>query len=432
MSEIPDIKPFVSPVVPARKRNVFDEDYIPYDTPVKQEPGTSTAPSHTVIGHLTDQPDEIAKAVKQELIDSTVKDIADKHSSSCALNVFVQECGGASGFRIEDVQSLISADSGYAASTHTLHTASRLQTARRGRRNSSNTGIVHTPMVTTTTIPTIEPLPVVMSIDQSIYSTSMPTTQSTLHMEMSSTPTVTTAASILHVVMPHLQTGNMPSTSSTATPALCVVTKPTVSATTTISSPATLTMQTDDSSIISICTGNKPALSMVSHDTLTVNTPTTSDVLTTPDTSQALPVVTAPNKSSEAKEPTDTNVRWSRILNRMVKTTTDKPEHDPEPLTEPSSTTTTTDEYFEVLTYEQDYIVHLSKNNIITHQPVVKLSKLTQAEISTSQEQASGADSGTSSSTYKSPPPKKTPLFPTKENTIQGKDQGLMYNKRQE
>ena len=39
------------------------------------------------------------------------------------------------------------------------------------------------------------------------------------------------------------------------------------------------------------------------------------------------------------------------------------------------------DEYFEVLTYEQDDIVHISKKDIIKYQPAVKLLRLTPSEI---------------------------------------------------
>ena len=113
---VPDIKPFASTGLPIQPKSVFDKDYLPPGITIKQEPGMQGIPSHRVIGQIIDQPDNVAKSIKQELIDSTVKDIAEKHSASCALNVFVQEHGGASGLHIEDVWSLIQLPSTHIAS----------------------------------------------------------------------------------------------------------------------------------------------------------------------------------------------------------------------------------------------------------------------------------------------------------------------------
>ena len=110
---VPDIKLFASTGLPIQPKSVLDKDYLPSGITIKQEPGMQGIPSHRVIGQIIDQPDDVAKLIKQELIDSTVKDIAEKHSASCALNVFVQEHGGASGLGIEDIQSLIQSPSSH-------------------------------------------------------------------------------------------------------------------------------------------------------------------------------------------------------------------------------------------------------------------------------------------------------------------------------
>ena len=129
VTPIPDIKPFDATGTPGPHKNVFDVDYIPQEITIKQEPGSQVASSHTVFGHIIDQPDAIAKAIKQELIDSTVKDIADKHSASCTLNVFIKDHGGASGLCIEDVRSLIMDTSIPEVAPHSIK---KLQTAGRG------------------------------------------------------------------------------------------------------------------------------------------------------------------------------------------------------------------------------------------------------------------------------------------------------------
>ena len=126
---VPDIKPFTTTGLPIQPKSIFDKDYLPPGITIKQEPSIQGMPSHRVIGQIIDQPDDVAKSIKQELIDSTVKDIAEKHSASCALNVFVPEHGWASGLHIEDVRGLI-----HLPSTHiTTEVKQRLQTAKRGR-----------------------------------------------------------------------------------------------------------------------------------------------------------------------------------------------------------------------------------------------------------------------------------------------------------
>ena len=50
------------------------------------------------------------------------------------------------------------------------------------------------------------------------------------------------------------------------------------------------------------------------------------------------------------------------------------------------SATANKDEYFEVLNYEQDDIVHLSKKDIIKHQPTVQLLRLWPDEIRAAQQ----------------------------------------------
>ena len=96
----------------------------------------------------------------------------------------------------------------------------------------------------------------------------------------------------------------------------------------------------------------------------------------------------------------------------MVETTEDNHESDAKPPTElAGDTADEMSEYFEVLMYKQDDVVYLSKNDIIAHQPAVKLFQLTPAEIAAAQDQVSRVDLGTRSSTDKSLPPKKHPCF---------------------
>ena len=169
---IPDIKPFDAADMHGPQKSVFDADYILQEITIKHEPGSQVAATHTVISHIIDQPDVVAKAIKQELIDSTVKDIVDKHSASCALNVFVQEHGGASGLHIEDVRSLIMETSTPKVMPHTTQ---QLQTARRGQRTFVQRANVGSLKLMAPKTSGNTSLSVVTKLDQSI-STSTPTT----------------------------------------------------------------------------------------------------------------------------------------------------------------------------------------------------------------------------------------------------------------
>ena len=91
--------------------DVFDVDYEPPLEPdltlVKSEP-VETGNSLKV-GHIINQPAGIARAIKQELIDSAVQSVVEHHSSECELREYVQSQGQA-GLCIEVVQTLINAD----------------------------------------------------------------------------------------------------------------------------------------------------------------------------------------------------------------------------------------------------------------------------------------------------------------------------------
>ena len=91
--------------------DVFDVDYIPPTVPdltlVKSEPEDTT--NSQIVGHIINQPANVARTIKQELINNAVQSVVECHSSECELSQYVQS-QGAAGLHIEDVRSLISAD----------------------------------------------------------------------------------------------------------------------------------------------------------------------------------------------------------------------------------------------------------------------------------------------------------------------------------
>ena len=63
-----------------------------------------------IIGHITSQPPYLAKQIKQEIIDTATQNVMEKHTQDCALNKFIQEWQSNTGLCIEDVRTLITAD----------------------------------------------------------------------------------------------------------------------------------------------------------------------------------------------------------------------------------------------------------------------------------------------------------------------------------
>ena len=163
---------------------------------------------------------------------------------------------------------------------------------------------------------------------------------------------------------------------------LCVVTTCTVSAT--IAPTLSVVMQSSEPSKSTYTTAAFPVVTPAVFPQATTSTPT-----------DALPMVTHAT-------------RWSQIQNCPVEGRVDDPASE---CPEQSNKTTTVHcehEYFEVLTYNQDDIIHLSKSEIIKHQPAVKLARLHPDKISKAVSQPpSDSDNTTNSSMEKSPLTKK-------------------------
>ena len=105
--EIDELEP-PKPVPNMTSPTVFDIDYVP----IKQESSDSTEESTSaVIGHLLHQPVNVAKEIKQELINCAAHTIAGRHTESCEIAQFVSDKGCSwSTLQIEDVRSLLSAE----------------------------------------------------------------------------------------------------------------------------------------------------------------------------------------------------------------------------------------------------------------------------------------------------------------------------------
>ena len=106
--EIDELEP-PKPVPNMISPTVFDIDYVL----VKQESSDSAEENTSaVIGHLLHQPANVAKEIKQELINCAAHTIAGRHTESCEIAQFVSDKGSScSTLQIEDVRSLLSVGS---------------------------------------------------------------------------------------------------------------------------------------------------------------------------------------------------------------------------------------------------------------------------------------------------------------------------------
>ena len=245
--------------------HILHPDYLPKGVIIKQEPPDATS---SIIGEIISQPAFVARGIKQELLDSATQSIVEKHSSTCQINQFIQECG-MTGLRIEDVRTLITADD------HVTKITAEQEASNLGNQLNVLVPESALPVVTATGIaipPNTSPITMVASI-------AMKTTLSVVTPEradikkvtdMTPLPVLTTtmasATSISDKTLPVV-------TSSSAQSALHVVT----TAMTSITLPVVTTTQSDGGSTGATSRQwsritNKPLEKADSNKTVTNNT----------------------------------------------------------------------------------------------------------------------------------------------------------------
>ena len=137
---------------------VLDADYVPPGIYIKEDPSEERSETtHQTIGEIITQLDYIAKAIKQEVLDTTTTaiDITHKHSSTCELNKNVEMHGGIDNLCIEDIRTLIQADQAVFPEMIPVTTTTNTQDTDTGKRAGSV--ITHTELPS----PTDDALPVV-------------------------------------------------------------------------------------------------------------------------------------------------------------------------------------------------------------------------------------------------------------------------------
>ena len=358
--EIPaEQKPELLPDVPMM--SILDPDYVPDYLPVKREPEWDQA----VVGHLIDQPGPIAKEIKQELLDTAAQSIASKHTSSCQLTQFVHE-REFTGFRIEDVRSLLHADE-QSDLTSVINkeqdsSDSQPQTVPTVEKPTMRwSRVLHrsVPVDTATTDTIDSPQTSATTTDLNL-STTEPEQQNTK--TLSVVTTARTPASVDTVASQILPVSGVP-VSSPSDKALSVVTTHTVPKNTEILNVVT---DADTDPVASNPGELVEPLSVVTTNKSATNTETLNVVTGTCTASTPL--------NTDAPEP----------LNMVTPSSSTRMEHE-------SSGTTTGEaceislpssfRYYDVLTPEEDNIISISHQELMDRQCNVTLEKLNPEDI---------------------------------------------------
>ena len=376
----PDVKPIIAPA--PKHITILDADYVPPGIYIKEEPveepGETT---HRTIGEIISQLDYIAKAIKQEMLDTTttVMDITHKHSSTCELNKYVERHGVIDNLRIEDIRTLIQADQAVFPEMIPVTTTTYTQ----------DTGKIAASII--------------------VHTESQPSTEDTLPVVTNPIPTttaVTYAAGAINAgtKMPlPVVTSLVPSLGKDTTPVEAIGTP------------------------LHVVTLPGPSSSIEAPTP--IMTTTLLHVVTDPTTSSDIGTVTALATQTVSRSSTSESnkqLKWSRIFNRPIELvpTPEVGEKDNE-LSQPIQSTTTetsgknlTDKYYEVLTPSQDDVVCISHMDILNSWCTVQLEWLNKNTItslkigtSTLPSQSSSTESSDTKKSKKKPcyRPKRKP-----------------------
>ena len=323
----PDAKPTTT--LDPKHITILDADYVPPGIFIKDEPleehGETT---NRTIGEIITQPDYIAKAIKQEILDSTKTaiDITHKHNSTCELNKYVEMQGGIDNLCIEDIRTLIQADQAVILEMIPVTTTA----------NTQDTDTCKIAGITIT------------------HTKSPPSTDDALSVVTNSTPT-TTAFTTLGAINAGTKMPISEVTSSLGKymmPAAAIGTS------------------------LHMVTLPGPSSSIEAPTPTPKMTITPLHMVTVLTTSSNIGAVTASKIQTVSRSSTSENnkqLKWSRIFNRPIEPmpTPDVGEIDKE-LSQPNQSTTAetsstnlTDKYYEVLFPSQDEVVRISHMDIL-------------------------------------------------------------------
>ena len=375
----PDIKPQITPVT--NTKSILDADYNPPATFIKEEPVEQDQTTQRTIGELITQPDYIAEAIKQKMIDTTAAALAitHKHSPTCDLNRYVEMHGGIDSLQIKDVRSLLRTDQAVFP----------------------------------------EMIPVSSTIED-------PTTMEIKGSSLKDGPPVHANN------VPSLMEGVHP-----VTPVLCVVTsdpntaipRVTRPSSNVIASPAVWEVSTDTS----LQHIQLPVVTTMAsqHQFQAMSTGPPHVVTASTTCSSADPVITPTSSTSSPMEKT-MQLKWSRVLNRpvetepsvdvetaetdiplamnttlsMVTSKADKTDMEDQPIT------SSIDKYYEVLTLEQNDVVFISHVHIMNSRCTVQLERISDDNQNVHDTGMSEQSSQTSSTeSIESQVPKKKPCY---------------------
>ena len=400
--EIDELEP-AKPAPNMTSPTVFDIDYVP----VKQESSDSAEENTSVvIGHFLHQPADVAKKIKQELINCAAHTIAGRHTESCEIAQFVSDKGSScSTLQIKDVRSLLSAEE--AVTVNELPVVTELSVVTEYSDTISPPHVMDYNSVLASecdkTVPTDQTLCVVTTSNENI------TTQDTFYSEPVLEITPATAGNPIHSSL-HGTIGRLPSTAlaedtSDTDPALPVVTTETDRYVAIL--PDSFAEAGDDTN-----SNEPPTLSTIGPlhmvtDEHSLAPPELTAISITPvdDTS----TVGYSEHTEHPEEPPEVGTTSSDAPDSATKSgpcMTSSPKH------------TSASVYYEVLTLEGDDVIYINREDIMSKNCSVTLENLSVSDIKELQERTklltestsdnqSSSEQKTTSDTDWVPSPKK-------------------------
>ena len=290
-------KPELLPDVPTP--NILHPEYLSKSITIKKEP---LDPTSSIIGEIISQPAQVARDIKQKMLDSTTQAIVEKHSSSCQINQFIHE-HGSTGIRIEHVRSLITA---HEDATQKLQEQQPLTSVP--SVSTDATTIAASTITTTAALHMVTSPSVTTSVTTSTLSmVTTPTTKATL--PMVSPCTVPPSTEALHVA-----------TTSDCQTAFALCNVPSIPTTKTTLQVVSFTTRATDAEILLVATTSASVPTPAPDTTLSMvtalTTQTTLSVVST--SSRATVLLMATGIQNVESAPTATSTKWSRITNKPL------------------------------------------------------------------------------------------------------------------
>ena len=141
--------------------NIFDDEYAAVKVEPEEERYTAEESTRIIIGHLLNQPADVAKNIKQELLDTTAQQVLGRHESECEISQYLRT-RDSEGINVQDIQKALTAETLH-KETQALSMVTNLPASQPSQETSTTPALCEvTTLAAEMQIPDQTSLPVVM------------------------------------------------------------------------------------------------------------------------------------------------------------------------------------------------------------------------------------------------------------------------------